>query len=118
MTFDPNDFLRLAEELGQNTNDEAKLRAAIGRAYYSVMLRARSGLHVTGRRHIHRNVIISLRKVDKAAGDQLDKLESLRGVADYELTVIDPTRRDWRRNWQLASGFASHILLRLARRGF
>ena len=117
MTFDPNEFLRLADELGQHTNDEAKLRVAIGRAYYSVMLRTRKGLGVTGKRNIHNRVIVSLRKVDKAAGDQLAKLETLRGVADYELTVIDPTHQDWPRNWRIASGFAAHISGRLARRG-
>jgi len=118
VTFDPHEFLRIANELGQHIDDEAKLRAAIGRAYYSVMLRARAGLGVTGSRNIHSRVISSLRKIDRAAGDQLDKLESLRGVADYELTVIDPMQRDWPSNWQMASSFATHISSRLARRGF
>ena len=118
MTFDPNEFLRLSDELGQDIVDEAKLRTAIGRAYYSVMLRTRQGLGITGKRHIHDRVIKSLRKVDKAAGDQLAKLESLRGVADYEMTVIDPMHQDWLRNWRIASGFAAHISQRLARRGY
>jgi len=118
VTFDPSEFLRLSNELGQQIDDEAKLRSAIGRAYYSVMLRTRQGLGITGKRHIHNRVINSLRKIDRAAGDQLAKLESLRGVADYEMTVIDPMQQDWPRNWRIASGFAAHISRRLARRGY
>jgi len=40
MTFNPNEFLRLANELARNTDDEASLRSAVGRAYYAVFLQA------------------------------------------------------------------------------
>ena len=115
MTFDPNDFLRIAYELGQEADDEAKLRTAVGRAYYAVFLRARERLGIRQRRYVHRLVIGALRRSDRAAGDQLDKLEQLRGFADYDLVVNDPIHQNWAQNWQTASSFASHIWRRLDR---
>ena len=115
MTFDPREFLRVANELAQQTNDEAKLRSAIGRAYYAVMLCARERLGIRAQRRVHRLVISRLRSVDRAAGDQLAKLETLRGVSDYDLIIDDLTQKDWQSNWRVASNFASHILRRIER---
>jgi uncharacterized protein (UPF0332 family) len=96
MTFDPSEFLRIANQLAQSTNDEASLRTAVNRAYYSVFLQAREKVGLRGhQRHIHGEVIGRLRRADRAAADQLDKLETLRGEADYELASQNPLHRDW-----------------------
>ena len=109
MTFDPSEFFRLANELALNVDNEPSLRTAIGRAYYSVLLQAREHLGIPGRRNIHGRVIGGLRAVDRTAGDQLEKLEMLRGEADYELLVQDPFHRNWRSNWTAALSYAAYI---------
>ena len=114
MSFDPNEFLRLAHAIARDSDDEARLRSAVGRAYYAVFLQARERLGLRGhRRKIHGLVIGRLKSVNRAAGDQLDKLETLRGEADYELEVQDPLHRDWRSNWASASSYAAYISRRL-----
>ena len=116
MTFDPREFLRVAGQLAQHNDDEASLRSAVNRAYYSVFLLARDKLGLRGsQRHIHHQVIGKLKNADLAAGNQLDKLETLRGEADYELTVRDPLHRDWTSNWRSAANYAEHISRRLQR---
>lgn len=116
MSFNPKEFLRLANDLASNVHDEASLRSAVGRAYYAAMLQAREQLGIPGhRRTIHRMVIGRLKRADRAAGDQLDKLETLRGEADYELVVQDPIHRDWLSNWGLASSYALNITRRLTK---
>lgn len=104
MTFDPNRFLGLARELASNSDDEARLRTAVGRAYYSVFLQAREILGIRERRRVHGLVIGRLRSVDRASGDQLDLLQALRGEADYDLAT-----RNWRSNWTVASDYATFI---------
>ena len=114
--FDPSDFLIVAHELaGDGSWAEARLRTAVGRAYYSVFLQARDKLQIREKKGVHTKVIQALKRVDRAAGDQLDSLESLRGAADYEMTVNDPLSRDWRSNWHRARNYADHIARRLAR---
>ena len=116
MSFDPNDFLRVADGLAQGSDDEASLRTAVGRAYYGVFLQARERLGIHGqRRRVHGIVIGRLRSADPAAGNQLDKLEALRGAADYDLVVQDPLHQNWQSNWRDASNYARHIARRLAR---
>ena len=116
MTFDPNEFLRFAHEVARDSDDEARLRCAVGRAYYVVFLQARERLGLRGqRRTIHGAVIGRLKSVNRAAGDQLDKLERLRGEADYELVVQDPLHQDWRSNWAFAASYATYISRRLQR---
>jgi uncharacterized protein (UPF0332 family) len=113
MTFDPTEFLRVANALAEHS-DEASLRTAVGRAYYSVFLQARERLGIRGqRRHIHGLVIAGLRRVDRKVGDQLDKLEKLRGTADYELEVEDPFHQDWHYNWRSAFNYATYVSKRL-----
>lgn len=112
MSFDPEDFFGAAVFNAGDTEDEARLRTAVGRAYYAGFLAAREKLGVrthTGR--VHREVIGLLKKRDLAAGNQLDKLEELRGLADYELVV----EQDWRGNWELAAKYVQHVLGRIRR---
>ena len=83
--LDPRAFLDLANALADAiAADEATLRTAVGRAYYSVFLQARDILGIRGRRNIHQRVIVALKRQGPAAGTQLEKLASLRGMADYE----------------------------------
>jgi uncharacterized protein (UPF0332 family) len=104
MTFDPNRFFGLAQELAGGADDEARLRTAVGRAYYSAFLQARQFLGVTGRSRVHGRVIGGLRSVDRAAGDQLAKLQALRAEADYDLAA-----QNWRSNWTVALDYATFI---------
>lgn len=116
MPLDPRDFLAIAERVAtDHLNSEAALRTAVGRAYYATFLRARERLGVGGRHRIHRKVISALKRADSAAGNQLDKLEELRGIADYDLNVRDPLRSNWNDNWTMAEGFANHVLRRIER---
>jgi hypothetical protein len=64
MTFDPNRFLGLERELAGNSDDEARLRTAVGRAYYSVFLQARELRGIRERRRVHGLVIGRLGSVD------------------------------------------------------
>lgn len=112
MSLEPTRFLSVAEFVSQDTDDEARLRTAVGRVYYASFLQAREVLMVrtrTGR--AHREVIGSLRKRDVAAGNQLDKLEELRTLADYDLD----TDNAWRDKWTMARSYATHVLRRLER---
>ena len=113
MPFDPTQFYLLASELGANSG-EAHLRTAVGRAYYSVFLQARAKLGIRGTKRVHTKVIVALKGRDRAAGDQLSKLETLRGLADYELDITDSINRDWPRNWQMAQAFVQHLQRRLS----
>ncbi len=72
MTFDPREFLRIANQLAQHNDDEASLRSAVNRAYYSVFLLARQKVGISGRRqHVHGDVLGALRRLDRPAADQL-----------------------------------------------
>ena len=116
--FDPERFFEVAEfnaaVRGTTAPDEeARLRTAVGRAYYASFLAARTKFGVRRGRSVHQDVISELKRRDRAAGNQLDKLEELRTVADYELVAQSPFHQDWRRNWQSARAFAAHVLGRL-----
>jgi hypothetical protein len=112
--FNPLDFLGVGRELAAS-HEEAKLRTAVGRAYYSVFLGARDKAGVRGRRDVHAQVIRAVRRRSgfRAAGDKLDSLRRLRIVADYELLPQRPSDRDWHANWQIAERLANDILSKL-----
>lgn len=44
---------------------------------------------------------------------ELDTLRELRVIADYELEVEDPLRRDWQWNYRMARQLAGFILARV-----
>ena len=113
MAFDPSRFPDLGNRLAASDQSEVSLRTAVGRAYYAAFVRARDSLQITGRRHVHGRVIGAVKRVDRAAGDQLDKLEELRGYADYDMDVTHPLFSDWQANWRKARAFATHVLRRL-----
>ena len=111
--FDPRELVRVAEFIAENDSSEASFRTAVNRSYYAALLASREFLGVTGGRHIHSRVIGALRRYDQSAGTQLRRLESLRALADYDLEVQDPIRRDWQRNYQMARRLANFVLERL-----
>ena len=112
-SFDPQEFLRVADSLVSQDTSEASLRTAVGRIYYAVFLTARETLGVSGRSRIHGRVIGELRRRDRYAGGQLEKLEGLRVVADYQLDVRSAFDVDWQRNYQMARRLANFVLERL-----
>lgn len=97
--FDPSLFLTLANELSASGAEERHFRTAVGRAYYTVFLIARDKLRVTATQNVHTEVIVALRLRRQAWADQLDRLRRIRVAADYQLVPVDPSRRDWARNW-------------------
>lgn len=97
MPLNPLDFLHLARRLvGGN---EAERRSAVSRSYYAVFLRARENLSRTGAitptggGRDHRIVIRTLRSLDLATGNMVDRLRTLRGRADYNLTATIGTQQ-------------------------
>ena len=111
--FDPREYLRVADSLVSQDASEASLRTAVGRIYYAVFLTARETLGVSGRSRIHGRVIGELRRRDRYAGGQLERLEGLRVVADYQLEVQSAFNTDWQRNYQMARRLANFVLERL-----
>ena len=112
--FDPIEFFRIAESLATQDSSEASLRTAVNRFYYAALLASRESLQVSGGRHIHGRVIGELRRRDRYAGDQLEKLEVLRGLADYQMEVQGSIRSDWQGNYEMARRLSTFVLERLS----
>ena len=113
--LDPQEFLRVADFLGAQGNQQAELRTAVGRTYYALFLLARAKAHVRSGDQIHHLVITELKKIPgyRPVGEQLDRLRRLRVVADYQMLPSDPHYRDWNQNWAMAQAIARRILPRL-----
>jgi hypothetical protein len=113
--FDPLAFLVLAQQLASQDRDEARLRTAVGRAYYALFLIAREKTSVRKRRNVHKEVINALkkRKAYWSTADMLRMLFRLRTVADYELLPKDAAERNWTRNWSMAQYLINRILPKL-----
>jgi uncharacterized protein (UPF0332 family) len=101
MSFDWREYSSLADELGgvpsapPPASEEAKLRAAISRFYYSVFCRARNFLRdVDGDRgiprggecheYVQRAFFRSNDRTRKAVGTKLDRLRKTRNRVDYD----------------------------------
>jgi uncharacterized protein (UPF0332 family) len=112
--FNPEAFLRLAEELARDDPTEARLRTAISRAYYALFHLAYSkvDLRSVGGNNLHDRVVKALRSTDRQAGELLDGLRRLRNVADYQLTPQDLADRNWPQNWSRSES----IIRRLKRK--
>ena len=113
-SFDPLEFLGVAEYLANNDATEADFRTAVSRTYYAVFLVVRDRFRVEGRRNIHGRVMGVLRSYDKIAGERFDSLRDLRTLADYRLRDLDTLDRNWEDNYRKARRFAELILERLA----
>ena len=105
----PQEFLRIAEFLAENAPSEAGFRSAISRTYYGVFHIARLTLNVQGRRNIHHRVIDSLSWENRRAADALDRLRTLRNMADYRLEV-EPELTNWQANYELSRTLANEVL--------
>jgi uncharacterized protein (UPF0332 family) len=86
--FSWKDFLKVAEDLSLSSQDEAKRRTAISRAYYAAFCAARKHLNDESiTENIHRNVInayqYSQNKDEKMIGWKLDLIRKHRVTADY-----------------------------------
>lgn len=104
MSFDWLDYLILAQELASqaisSSNQEARLRCAISRAYYAAFCKARN--HLRHKEHqsfpnsgrVHQTVIETFEKshdpIHQMVGQFLRNLRANRNIADYEDVVIDP----------------------------
>lgn len=126
MAFDPSEFQRIAHQIA-DSRDEAALRTAVGRLYYSAFLKARGKLYPTGRiprrrrrrqphnrRGIHAIIVDDIKDRSWSLGTQLDELRWLRVQADYFL-ISEPAYRDWDRNWLSASMITKRLIPRLER---
>ncbi|MHA1868926.1 MAG: HEPN domain-containing protein [Candidatus Heimdallarchaeaceae archaeon] len=97
MSFSWDDFLDLAIELTENetmkSNEEARLRSSISRAYYSVFCKSRNYLIKQERKNpprnsnVHSFVINSYKKdpdiIKREIGHNLHRLRNYRNKADY-----------------------------------
>jgi uncharacterized protein (UPF0332 family) len=90
MAFDWGLYLNLAEELKEFRNDQAKLRTAISRAYYSAFIKARnqSTFSTLKGPETHKKVMDFYKEnQDPSAytiGNNLDSLRKIRNNADYD----------------------------------
>lgn len=108
--FNPRAFVVLAQELASTTEEEVRLRTAVGRVYYGLFLVARVQLGVRARRDVQREVISAMKRRNRTLADQLDALRRLRVVADYQLTPENSSDRNWKANWQRAQALANRVL--------
>jgi hypothetical protein len=108
--FDPLLFLSLARELGQS-DDENKLRTAVGRAYYAIFLVARDKLSVVAGEKTHKEVFESLKRRNQfRVRDQMMSLYKLRQVADYEMVGLEDHCKNWKSNWTRQEKLADVVL--------
>ncbi len=103
MSFDWSEYFFLAQELAGHPTDragqEARLRAAISRAYYATfcsarnLLRDKDSIAIPRNKNPHEFVISRFRKnqhpLRRKIGDDLDRLRRRRNKADYEDTILD-----------------------------
>lgn len=104
MKFDWSEYLNLAQELAAST-EEAKLRSAISRAYYSVFCLARNYLRdieqdprlsrnktydINDHQYVAEEFIYNRSKSQKITeiGRNLTRLRKIRNQADYEDTIF------------------------------
>ena len=98
MSFNPNDFIKIADDLlkDKNYDHPAGYRTIIGRTYYGCFLHFRDifGLQSwrprSGRKkgEIHQVVITTLKSRDRTKGDFLWRLRNKRNAADYNLNWV------------------------------
>ena len=112
-TFEPLDFLRLANTLATPYANEAALRTAIGRAYDAMFLLARQRTRVQGRRSTHTRVREAISPTNQRFASLLGGMSEYRDVADYEPVPINPQFRNWRRNWEHVRRNVDEVLIEL-----
>ena len=94
--FDPSDFLDLSIELGRN--NEARIRTAVGRAYYASFLTARNAFDIWEKTpEVHRLVLSMLYRKNPVIANKLHYLILARrghiGMPGYKETQEKNDRR-------------------------
>ena len=86
--------------------NEARLRAAVSRAYYAIFLLIRDKAKIIGKDGIHERAKTAAAARSFAAGGTFQTLRELRTHADYILKPgnpgYDPAYDDWADNWKNA----------------
>ena len=104
--FQPQQFLEVARDLAAAPTTEAKLRAAVSRAYYAIFLMVRDKAHIIGKDSVHERAKTAVTAKSSAAGGTFQTLRELRTHADYVLRPgdlgFDPAYDDWEDNWKNA----------------
>ncbi len=85
--FNPTDFLDLARELGNN--NEARIRTAVGRAYYASFLTIRDTMVIDEKTpEVHRMVLSMLYRKNPVIANKLHYLRRQRNIADYDTELV------------------------------
>jgi len=85
--FDPSDFLDLARELGGN--NEARIRTAVGRAYYASFLTIRNTMAIEEKTpEVHRMVLSMFYRKNPVIANKLHYLRRQRNIADYDTEIV------------------------------
>ena len=85
--FIPSDFLDLAIELEKN--NEARIRTAIGRAYYASFLTARNAMAIEEKTpEVHKMVLSILYRKNPVIANKLHYLRHQRNIADYDTELV------------------------------
>jgi hypothetical protein len=108
--FTPMDFLAVARDMANRSQDEATLRAAVGRAYYAIFLTARDRARIQGTDGLHQRVKDVIKAKDHVAAATFQSLRDLRVEADYFPVTRKPYYKDWLANWKLAEHHASELV--------
>ncbi len=90
--FDPKELLGFVEKIRRKSElqNEAGIRTAINRSYYSSLLKAKLRLEEKGENfskndEIHKDIIEKIKNKDSSMGDKLNDLHELRVQADFDL---------------------------------
>lgn len=110
--FDPQEFWQLARALADDSEDEARLRTAIGRAYYAAFLVASTKAPPasgTAGRSPNRHIEVGKRicSYSSSAGAYLNGMREQRKHADYELTT---PHLGWRHAWNQQLRFMDRLM--------
>ena len=104
--FRPQQFMEIAWNLAAPPTDEARLRAAVSRAYYAIFLLVRDKAGIAGKDRVHERAKIAVAAQSSAAGGTFQTLRELRTHADYVLksgnSGYDPAYDNWADNWKNA----------------
>ncbi len=116
--FYPQHFLEVARDLAAAPTNEAKLRAAVSRAYYALFLMVRDKANIIGKDSVHERAKTAVAAKSAAAGGTFQTLRELRTHADYVLkpgdSGYDPAYDDWEGNWKNAEWCCASLLAFLA----